>query len=75
MTEEADEATNVVDFPANGHRNPNAELLLQPDAYALVQLVDGNLITSYSTNNLVELLGMIEMLRDDLLQVWKKNHG
>ena len=66
------EDDNIVSFPAKGtHANPNVELLTKPDAYALVQLVDGHALTSYETDNIAELLGLIEILRDDLMSQYK----
>ena len=66
------EDDNIVSFPAKGtHANPNVELLTKPDAYALVQLVDGNVITSYETDNVAELIGMIDLLRHDLIEDYK----
>ena len=56
---------NVYAFPG-GHQNPNAELLVQPDAFALIQFIDGAIHTSYETDNIVELIGAVTLLLDEL---------
>lgn len=64
------EDDNVVRFPGSTRpRTPDEDLKLEPDAYALIQLVDGRLLTSYKTDNLLELLGMVNMLHEEILDM------
>lgn len=64
------EDDNVVTFPGSKRPNtPEDDLKVEPDAYALIQLVDGKLLTSYKTDNLLELLGMVNMLHEEILDM------
>lgn len=64
------EDDNVVRFPGSKRpHTPDEDLKLEPDAYALIQLVDGRLLTSYKTDNLLELLGMVNMLHEEILDM------